>query len=251
MRDTARMEWIKLRSLRSTYWLLVCVVLAMVGAGTAVGIGYRAHTPVASAAQIVSNGLSGAVLAQLLMGALGVLTMTGEYASGMVRATFAAVPHRGRVLAAKAVVLGAVAFAVGEVGAFAGYAAGQVAIAGSRVPPAALGDPGVWRPVVLTGAYLGLFGLIGLGLGVVIRHTGGAIGTLFGALFVPMFFAAMVGGGGIAVLKFLPMFVLVNSVVVVTPVPGTLSAWAGIGVLCLYAAAVLGFGSWRLRRRDA
>jgi hypothetical protein len=246
-----RMEWIKLRSVRSTWWLLVFVVFAMVASGVGVGLGYRAHVPVATAAQIVGNALAGAALAQLLIGALGVLTVTREYSSRMVRLTFAAVPRRGLVLAAKATVFGGLAFAVGEVASFAAFVAGQAAIAGSPVPSASPTDPAVLRPVLLTGAYLGVIGLLGLGLGTVIRHTGGAIGALFGALFVPMFLAALFGSAGIAVLKFVPVFILANSVAVVTPVPGTLSAWAGIGVLCLYAVTGLGLGWWLLVRRDA
>jgi ABC-type transport system involved in multi-copper enzyme maturation permease subunit len=250
-RHAVRMEWIKLRSVRSTWWLLSFTVLAMVGVGTGVGVGYRSHTPVATSAQIVNNALGGAVLAQLLIGALGVLAVTGEYSSGTVRATFAAVPRRGLVLAAKVAIFGLAAVGVGELAAFAAYVAGQAAIAGSPVPQASLGDPAVLRPVLLTGAYLGMVGLLGVGLGTVIRHTGGAIGGLFGAMFVPMFLAAMFGRAGIVVLKFVPLFILVNSVAVVTPVPGTLSAWAGIGVLCGYAGVVLGLGWWLLARRDA
>src|SRR6266545_3348143 len=154
-RHVARMEWIKLRSVRSTWMLLAFIVLAMVGVGIGVGVGYRSHTPVASAAQIVNNALGGAVLAQLLIGALGVLAVTGEYSSGMVRATFAA----------KVVIFGLVAFAVGELAAFAGLVAGQAAISGSPVPRVPLGDPAVLRPVLFTGAYLGLVGLLGVGLG--------------------------------------------------------------------------------------
>src|SRR6266511_14906 len=231
--QVARMEWIKLRSVRSTGWLLVFVVLAMIGTGIGVGAGYRSHLPVATAAQIVNNSLGGAALAQLLIATLG------------------AIPHRGLVLVAKLVVFGAVAFSVGELAAFAGYAAGQAAIAGSPVPQASLGDPAVLRPVLLTGAYLGLIGLIGLGLGTATRHTGGGIGALFGVLVVPMFVFVMFGPAGLAAAKFVPMFILANSVAVVTPVPGCLSAWAGIGVLCLYAAVALGLGGRLLVRRDA
>jgi ABC-2 type transport system permease protein len=249
--QVARMEWIKLRSVRSTWWLQVFIVLGMIGSGIGVGAGYRSHVPVATAAQIVNNALGGAVLAQLLIGALGVLAVTGEYSSGMVRSTFAAIPRRSLVLAAKMTTFGLVAFAVGEVASLAAFVAGQAAISGSPVPRASLADPSVLRPVLLTGAYLAVVGLLGLGLGTVIRHTGGAIGVLFGALFVPMFLAALFGPAGIAVVKFVPLFILINSVAVVTPVPDTLSAWAGMGVLCGYAAVVLAVGRWLLVRRDA
>jgi ABC-2 type transport system permease protein len=248
--DVARMEWIKLRSVRSTAWLLVMSVVAMIATGVGVGVGYRSHVPVATAAQIVNNSLAGAVLAQLLVGAAGVLIVTSEYASGLARTTYAAIPRRRTVLAAKAVVFGVVAFAVGEVAAFAGYASGQVAIAGSPVPPASIGDPAILRTVLLTGAYLGLLGLLGLALGVVIRRSGGAIGVLFGVLFVPLFLAAALGSAGIPVLRMLPLFILINSVAVVTPVPGLLPPWGGIGAIAAYGVITLGLGGWLVTRRD-
>lgn len=94
-RHAARMEWIKLTSVRSTWWLATAAVLSMAAAGVGVGLGYRGHTPVATTAQILNNSLSGAILAQLLLGALGVLAVTGEYGTGMIRSTFAAVPVAG------------------------------------------------------------------------------------------------------------------------------------------------------------
>jgi ABC-2 type transport system permease protein len=249
--QVARMEWIKLSSVRSTPALLACTLLAMVATGIGVGLGYRSHTPVAAAVQIVNNSLGGAALAQVLIGALGATVVTGEYSSGMVRATFAAIPHRGLVLAARTATFGVVAFAVGELATVAGFVAGPIAISGSPVPRASIGDPAVQRPVLLTGAYLGLVGLLGLGLGTIIRHPGGAIGALVGGQFVPLILAALFGQAGIAVLKFIPLFILANSVAVVTPVPGALSAWAGIGVLCGYVVLALGLGWCLVLRRDA
>ncbi|MET0419338.1 MAG: ABC transporter permease, partial [Actinoplanes sp.] len=76
--QVARMERIKLRSVRSTWWLAGAAVVSMAAAGVGVGLGYRSHTPVATADQILNNSLSGALLAQLLLGALGVLMVTGE-----------------------------------------------------------------------------------------------------------------------------------------------------------------------------
>jgi ABC-2 type transport system permease protein len=250
-RHVVRMEWIKLGSVRATWWLLGLVPVAMAAVGVAVAVGYRSHRPVATAAQLVNNGLAGSVLAQVLVGALGVLVVSNEYSSGMVRATLAAVPRRGLVLAAKATVFGAVAFTVGELASLAAFAASQAALSGSPVPRAALADPGTLRAVLCTGAYLGLVGLLGVGLGTAVRHTGGAIGALFGVLFVPIFLAAVLGSFAITVLRFIPLFILINSVGVVTPVPGSLSVPTGMAVLCLYPAAALGLGGWLLRRRDS
>jgi ABC-2 type transport system permease protein len=247
----ARMEWIKLRSLRSAWWLLTAAVLAMVAMGTGVGLGYRGHTPVASAAQIVDNSLGGAILSQLFLGALGILVVTGEYSSGTIRSTLAAVPRRSLVLAAKVVVYGGVALFAGLVASMAGFVAGQVAIAGTPIPSASAADPTYLVPILLTAAYLGVAGLIGIGLGAAIRHSGGAIGVLFGGLFVPMILAGLFGPGGLPVSRFLPVLMLINSISVTTPVPGMLPAGVATMVMVGYAAAAVALGAVVLTRRDA
>ena len=245
----ARMEWIKLRSLRSVWWLLAASVLAMVAMGVGIGIGYRGHTPVASVAQIVNNSLGGAILAQLFIGALGILVVTGEYSSGTIRATLAAVPRRRLVLAAKTAVYGTAALLAGLIASAAGYVAGQVAIAGSPVPRASLAEAG---PALLrTAIYLGVIGLIGVGLGALVRHSGGAIGLLFGGLFVPMILGGILGEAGIPVSRFLPVLMLVNTIAVTTPVPGMLPAWLATGVMVGYAVIAIGLGTVVLTRRDA
>jgi hypothetical protein len=198
------MEWIKLRSVRSTWWLAIAAVLSMAAAGGGVGLGYRSHTPVATAAQILNNSLGGAIAAQLFLGALGVLVMTGEYGTGMIRSTLAAVPRRGIVLAAKVAVGGGAALTIGLVASFAGYLSGQFAIRGTAIPAASLGDPAILRAVLLTGVYLGATALIGVGIGTMVRHSGAAIGTLFGLTFVPMVAIGLFGESGIAVGRYRP-----------------------------------------------
>jgi ABC-type transport system involved in multi-copper enzyme maturation permease subunit len=251
MTATLRMEWLRLRSVRSTYWLLTVAALATIGVGVTVLVVYRTHLPRPASAQMVNDGLAGVALGQLFVGFLGVLSMTGEYSSGMIRATLAAVPDRKRVLAAKAAVFGVVAFVIGEAVTFATFFASQAALNGSPVPRATLGDPGVLRTVLFSGVYLALIGLLGMGLGAVLRHTGAAVGVLFGLLFVPPFVLGILGHAGFQVAKFTPLIILANSVGVVTPTQGCLSAWAGLGVIALYAAVALGLGGWLLTRRDA
>jgi hypothetical protein len=249
-RSVARMEWIKLRSLRSAWWLLAASMLSMVAMGIGIGLGYRGHTPVATADQIVNNSLGGAILAQLFVGALGILVVTGEYSSGTIRATVAAVPRRPLLLAAKACVYGGLAIGTGLVASLAGYLAGQFAIAGSPVPHASLRDTANLVPLLLTGVYLGVIGLIGVGLGALIRHSGGAIGALFAGLFVPMIVAGLFGEAGIPVGRFLPVLMLLNSISVTTPVPGMIPAWAATAVMVGYAAVALAIGGVTLSRRD-
>jgi ABC-type transport system involved in multi-copper enzyme maturation permease subunit len=250
-RTVSRMEWIKLRSLRSAWWLLAASVLAMVAMGAGVGLGYRDHTPVATAAQIVDNSLGGAILAQLFLGALGILVVTGEYSSGTIRATLSAVPRRPLVLAAKIRVYGVAALLTGLLASAAGFVAGQIAIAGTPIPSAPLTEPTYLIPLVLTGVYLGAAGLLGLGLGAVIRHSGAAICVLFGGLFVTMILASVVGPGGLPVSRFVPVLMLLNSIAVTTPVPGMLPAWAATAAMAGYAAVALGLGTVALTRRDA
>jgi ABC-2 type transport system permease protein len=245
-----RMEWLKLRSLRSTLWLLLAAAAAALGTGVTALAVYRTHLPRPGAAQMVNDGLAGVALSQLLVGFLGVLTVTAEYSSGSAGPTFAAVPVRGVVLAAKAAVFGGVTLVAGEAVCLVTFLASQAALSGSPVPRASLADAGVLRTVLLSGAYLALIGLIGLGVGAALRHTGAAVGALFAGLFVPLFVLGLFGPSSVPVARFVPMFILINSVSVVAPAGGSLSAWAGTGVLCGYAAAALALGGWLLTRRD-
>jgi ABC-2 type transport system permease protein len=242
-----RMEWIKLRSLRSTWWALAVTVAGAVGIAVAVGFNTKD-----AAADLTNNALAGIALGLLMTGVLGVLVMTGEYSSGMIRATLAAIPNRPLVLAAKAAVFGAVALAVGQAAAFIAFFAGSAALP-EEVPAPALGQPGVLRAVVLGGAGYCLIGLIGLGLGAIIRHTPAAIAVLVGGVYVV---AQLVSAFAPAIMPYLPIAIVANSLSVVQPVPiegqlHFLSPWAGLGVLCGYAAVTLVAGAWLLARRDA
>jgi ABC-2 type transport system permease protein len=245
------MERIKLGSVRSTWWLAIAAVASMVASGVGVGLGYRSHSPVATVDQILDNSLGGAILAELLLGALGVLMVTGEYGTGMIRSTFAAVPRRRIVLAAKVVVCGGAAFTTGLVASFAGYLSGQLAIRGTAIPAASPGDPAVLRAVVLTGVYLGATALIGVGIGTIVRHSGAAIGTLFALMFVPTIVAGLFGESGIQVGRFVPLLMLLNSIAVTAPIPGLFAGWISVLLMCGYAAVVILCGGLLLQHRDS
>jgi ABC-2 type transport system permease protein len=244
--QAARMEWVKLRSLRSTWWALGVTVAGAVGVAVAVGVNTED-----TAADLTNNALAGIALGLLLTGVLGVLAMTGEYSSGTIRATLAAIPNRPLVLAAKAAVFGAVALAAGEAASFIAFFAGGAALP-SAVPAPTLGDPGVLRAVALGGAGYCLIGLLGLGLGAIVRHTPGAIAVLVGGVYV---LSQMVAALAPAVMPYVPVSIVANSMTVVRPVPAVgqihfLSPWAGLGMLSLYAALTLGAGAWLLASRD-
>lgn len=252
----ARMEWIKLRSLRSTRWTALIVAAAMVGLGIVVLRWYPSHWQHLPAAQKASfdpanSGFAGLAIAQLAVGIIGVLVMTSEYSSGMIRATLAAVPDRRLLLAAKAAVLGLAALAAGELLSFVTFLAGQ-AVLTSPAPHATLGQPGVLRAVLLAGAYLCLIGLIGLGIGAIIRHSAGAIAALVSLILVlPLVLLPFPGSVQHSAGRYLPMMIAENSLTVTRPLPFALSPWAGLGMLCLYAAAALAAGGLLLARRDA
>ena len=243
-RHAARMEWIKLRSLRSTRWALALAVAGAIGIALAVGANTRN-----AAGDLTNNALAGISLGLLLSGVVGVLVMTGEYSSGSIRATLAAIPSRPLVLGAKAAVFGAVALAVGEAAAFVAFFAGVATLPGSIAGPA-LGQPGVLRAVVLGGAGFCLIGLIGLGLGAIIRNTPAAIAVLVGGVYV---LGQIVGAVANSMMGYLPVSIVANSLSATKPVAGAhfLSPWVGLGVLCLYAAVALLAGGWLLARRDA
>ena len=250
-RHVAHMEWIKLRSLRSTWWTLAITVGGAIAMAAVVGASTRNR-----AGDLTNNVLAGVVPGLLLTGVLGVVVMTGEYTSGMIRATLAAVPGRPLVLAAKAAVFGVVALAAGEAASFISFLAGGAALRHGIAAPS-LAQPAVLRAVVLAGASFSLIGLLGLGLGAVIRHTPAAIAVLAGGVYLAAQFAGFVARGAAG---YMPVLIIGNSLSTTkpencpahaAPCPHFLSAWAGLGMLCLYAAVALGAGAWLLGRRDA
>jgi len=241
-RHVARMEWVKLRTLRSVRWTLLFALAGMIGIGVAAGFNTRNPD-----GDVTNNILAGGALGSVLFAVLGVLVITSEYSSGTIRATLAAIPGRPLVLAAKAAVWGVTALAAGELVTFAGFLAGAEFVHGG-VPRPALSQPGVLRAVALSGAYLCLIGLIGLALGAIIRHGAAAITAVVGLVFV----APLAGLAATSAGKFLPELIYANSLGATKPVQGfTLSPWAGLAIIAAYAVALLAVGGWLLTRRDA
>ena len=246
-RTVAQMEWLKLRSVRSTWWTLLVFAAGMVGLAILVMRGQQ-HS---ASFDPTNDSFAGLAIGQLALGVLGVLAVTSEFSSGMIRATFAAAPRRPLVLAAKAAILASVTLVAGEIMAFVAFGVGQ-AVLKSQFPHAALGQPGVLRAVLMAGAYPALIALTGLGLGAIIRHTAGAISAVVGVLFVlPLILLPLGTSIQNSVGQFMPMLIAENSLTAVKPVAHSLSAGVGFALLCLYAATALAVGSWMLTRRDA
>src|SRR5580704_12053895 len=144
-------EWTKLRTLRSSGWTLGAMVLASIGLAVLIAAsdahGYSSLTAAEKASWDPTNeSLAGTIFGQLAIAVFGVLAITGEYASGTIRSSIAAVPRRTPLLAAKAAVYGGVAFVLGELVSFASYFLGQALFSG-KAPVSHLGDPGVFRAI--------------------------------------------------------------------------------------------------------
>ena len=239
-RHAARMEWIKLRSLRSTTWVLAAGVAITIALGAVAG--FNTRNPHGDP---TSNILAGIAFGQVVFGVLGVLTMTGEYSSGMIGATLAAIPRLPLVLAAKAATYGLVALAAGEITTFGSFLGGT-AVLRAPVPQSALSQPTVLRAVAMTGAYLALAdGPRPRRDHPAQRRRGRHADRRPGRAAAP--------GRGHAQGRAVPAGAdRANSLSAVKPIGSyTLSPWIELGIVAAYAAALLGAGCWSLVRRDA
>ena len=257
-----RSEWLKLWSLRSTYWALGATLVAMILMSLlmAVGAATSAENPE------FGPGPDGTMvigfsyfMAQLVIAVLGVLMISGEYSTGMIRSTLAAVPTRLPVLAAYAIIITVVAFVTGVLGVLASYVITMPMLSNAG-GAADLGDPEVLRLVWGTGLYLAAVGLLGLGIGALLRHSAGAIATVLGIiLLLPMI--VQLAMGPLEWLRdaypYLPSVAGEQIVAIDSPdmdamgMPAGLEPWTGFGVLIAYVAVVHLAAALLLRRRDA
>jgi ABC-2 type transport system permease protein len=247
--QVARAEFSKLRTLRSTKWMLSVVV-----AGSLLLTFLATNHIHESHGQIfrfdpTNQSLTGMALGSLAIGVLGVLAITGEYGSGTIRSSLAATPRRPLFLAGKALVVGAITLVVGEVMTFACFFLGQSILSGNA-PTASLGQSGVVEALALTGAYMALLGMFGLGLGVIIRNTAGAITAFVGLTFLlPVVLQPLNSHGNPG--RFAPEQILANSVATVVHQSGQLSPATGFLWMVFYCALVLVVGTMLLLHRDA
>jgi ABC-2 type transport system permease protein len=247
-----RSELCKLRSVRSTFWTLLAAVVFNVGLAALLAIVLPGRLSAHEQATIDSIRLSlgGLHLSQIAIGLLGVLVITSEYGTGMIRASLSAVPQRRLMLAAKTIVLAVTALVVGIASSFAAYFVFQVSLSGGGLR-SEIGDPGVLRAMTGGGLYPAVLGLLGLGLGAIIRSSAGAVAALFGMLFVPQLVMTLLPQSWQdTVGPYLPMQAG-TAIYIVRHDPGFLGAWSGFGVFCLYAAVALGAGFVLINHRDA
>jgi ABC-2 type transport system permease protein len=276
---TGASEWIKLRSLRSTWWSIGVVLLISVGLGILFSAlrGNDIQTHGGFESDQTALTLRGFYLAQLAVGALGVLFITGEYSTGMIRATLSAVPRRLPVWVAKIAVFATVIFTITLAAAFVAFLGGQAALSGyqfhGQVLTARNGNitiiagrkitglhhlgvsisyPGSLRAIFGAALFMVGVGLLGMGFGFIIRNTGGAIAALFGVLLVlPLLAQALPTSLAQHVSKYLPLLAGTAGMNTVGRGTDQLSPWTGLGVFAIYVVAALGIGLYVLKRRDA
>jgi ABC-2 type transport system permease protein len=251
-RDTLRAEWIKFWTVRSTFW--ATAMLFVLGAGLTTLVCALAAKDLASGAAGESPGSFltwGMMIAQITAIVLGTLVATSEYGTGMIRATLAATPRRGSVLAAKAIVVSSTLFVVGTVTAFAGYFAGNWFLDREGVG-LALSDEGVLRSLFGSGLYMAGLGLFAAALGLLVRHTAAVLSAVLGLVFVVGQMAWLLPGTwGDWVAKVMPGNAGSGVGTAVSFNPNLLGPWTGFAVFAGEVALLLVVALLVFRRRDA
>ena len=191
--------------------------------------------------------LAGLALGSLIIGILGVLSVSGEYGSGTMRSSLVAMPRRAVLLRSEGHCPRQCGPGTGVGAQLRGLFRGQAVLAGAA-PTATLADPAVLRVLIESGAYLALLTLFGVGISAIIRHGAGAIGVFVGCTFLlPVSLQGVAGNPG----RFMPELLYGDSIAAVNPVNGSPSSTVGLFLMTLYAAVALGIGGALLRRRDA
>jgi ABC-type transport system involved in multi-copper enzyme maturation permease subunit len=248
-------EWTKLRSVRSTVYSLLAAVAITVGLGALLSWAFVSRFDRIGGAErltfdATAHSLRGILLAQIAIGVLGVLVMSAEYTTGLIRPTFTSMPQRRTVLAAKVIVFGSVALVVSTLSVFTAFAIGQV-ILSSKHLGVSLGDPGVFRAVCGAVAYLVFIGLLALGLGAVLRRTAGAISALFALILVlPLLAQALPSPWNTDVSQVLPG-PAGFAIFTVRPESDLLSPGMGALVCLIWLVAIYVLATVLITRRDA
>jgi ABC-2 type transport system permease protein len=251
-------EWTKIRSVRSTVWSLILLVVLDLGftalfASLTVSQWDQA-TPEQQAVTVADPTStilgSGFFLSQLTVCILGVMVIASEYSTGMIRASLLAVPRRVRMLAAKALVFGLLILVLGVAVSFASFFIGAP-ILHSKVS-VSLSDPGVLRAVVGGGLYLAMLGLFALAIGALVRHTAAAITGVIGFVLVLSPLALLLPGSfGDHVHAYLPSEAG-HLIAQAHQAPNDLlTPWQGFGVFAVWTALLLVVAGILLKRRDA
>ncbi|MCW2747556.1 MAG: transporter permease [Nocardioidaceae bacterium] len=246
-----RAEWIKLWTVRSTWWTVAALVVLGAGLTTLVCWGnadWLANDPEAdSPGSFITWGM---MIAQVCAIVMGVLTVTSEYGSGMIRTTFAAVPSRGRVFAAKAVVVASVLFVVGTLTALLGYVGGNFFLNRAGIGMSLEGD--VLRAMYGSGLFLAGLAIFSMTVGFLVRHTAAAVSIVLALVFVIGNMVILIPGDfGVWLARLMPGNAGGSIAAPVPFNPDLLDAWAGLGIFVAETAALVMLALYLLRKRDA
>ncbi|MER7493464.1 ABC transporter permease [Streptomyces pharetrae] len=249
-----RSEWTKIRSVASTVWTLSLTLLVTIALGMLISALSKSEFDNMSARDRLSFdptfiSFAGMSLGQLAMIVFGVLVVSNEYSSGMIRTSLAAVPQRGTFLFGKLAVATVLALAVGTATSFAAFFLGQAMLGDLR---ASIGDPGVLRAVIGGGLYMTLIAMFSMGVAAMLRSPMLSLGIL-----MPFFFliSNILGNVGATekIGRFLPDQAGNRIMQVVPPVDDDTpyGPWGGLGIMALWVVAALLGGYVLLKRRDA
>ena len=251
-------EWTKLRTLSGTWWQLLAVIALTAAVGGAAAA--TATCPAAGCGEDQAKvALSGVSLSQAVVAILAVLAISGEYSSGMIRTTLAAMPRRTTVLAAKAVLVTSLMLVAGTLAILGSLLAGWLILPGHGFTaahgfaPLSLADGPVLRAAAGSVLYLALIALLSLGTATAVRDSAVAIGIVLGLLYLFPIVAAVVSGSRVQrhLQQIAPMTAGLDIQATIGLRNLPLSPWAGLGVLAAWAAGALLIGGLLLRLRDA
>jgi ABC-2 type transport system permease protein len=250
-----RAEWTKLRTVPGTVWLLAATVVLTVAVSTAAAAATRC--PAGTCFEDTTRlSLTGVVFGQAVVAILAVLTITGEYSTGMIRTTITAMPRRAAVLAAKAAVVTGPVLAAAGVAVAGCLLAGRLILPGHGFPAVggwSLADGPVVRAAVGSVLYLALIALLSLGIATAVRDSAVAIGVVLGLIYLfPIVAALAANPHWQRHLDQIGPMTAGLEIEATTRLSGLpLSPWAGLGVLAVWAAGALLLGGLVLRLRDA
>jgi ABC-2 type transport system permease protein len=255
---TLRSEFTKIRSVRSTYWTLLALLVVSIGIGAAITGGIAASCPrMAPADKAAFDPARASVaglfyLGQLVIVMLGAMTLTAEYSTGMIRTSLTAMPRRLVVYLAKALVFACIAVVVTVAAAFAAFFLGQSLLASTH-DTAALSQPGVLRAVLGSAVYVTTCGLFAYAAGAILRNTPAVIASVIGLLFVIPILASLLPRSWYQDLeRWLPD--AAGLALSITAGPGgqhLFGPWTQYAVFAGYTAALLFIGAVLFRTRDA
>jgi ABC-2 type transport system permease protein len=258
LRTALPAEWTKLRSVSGTLWLLLATIALTTAVGLTAAAGVRCPSEGCNA-DPAKISLAGITLGQAVIAVLAVFAIAGEYSTGMIRVSLAAVPRRGTLLTAKALVITAVVLVAGTVAVLGSVLAGRLILPGKGFtpghgyPPLSLADGPVLRAATGSVLYLALIALLSLGVATAVRDSAAAIGVVLGLLYLFPILAAVVTDPDWSrrLQQVGPMSagLAIQATTDLHDLP--IAPWAGLGVLAAWAAAALLAGALRLRLRDA